>query len=236
MPYIIKKIDDGYKVCKKDNSKCFSKKPINLIKAKKQLKAIGMKENLKDKKITSNNIMKVRFGGKIPDEERKKSIERYNKKVSESLENNPKKLASSDYRELEPLRMLDPEYAKEKELTLKKSELLQKNPKLREAYMRQTKNQTKEHYDQEYARIAEEQRIAREAELARLKAEEEKRKHSGFFNGLTDLFTTGVSKLAGIVPGGEELVSSGFNALRSAVGGSKIKSKKMDEFFALFEK
>ena len=43
MPYIIKKFKDGYKVCKKYNQKkCFSKDPIPLENAKKQMKAIGM--------------------------------------------------------------------------------------------------------------------------------------------------------------------------------------------------
>ena len=28
MPYLLKKIKNGYKVCKKDDSKCFSKKPL----------------------------------------------------------------------------------------------------------------------------------------------------------------------------------------------------------------
>lgn len=42
MPYIIRKFQNGYKVCKVDSNKCFSKEPIPLIRAKKQLKAIGM--------------------------------------------------------------------------------------------------------------------------------------------------------------------------------------------------
>lgn len=43
MPYIIKNIDDGFKVCKKNNQKkCFSKLPLTLETAKRQLKAIGM--------------------------------------------------------------------------------------------------------------------------------------------------------------------------------------------------
>lgn len=48
MPYIIKEVDDGYKVCKKSNpSKCFSKKPLTMNRAKKQLKAIGISEKMK---------------------------------------------------------------------------------------------------------------------------------------------------------------------------------------------
>lgn len=46
MPYKIEKFDDGYKVCKKDNSKCFSKEPMTLEKAESQLKAIGINSDL----------------------------------------------------------------------------------------------------------------------------------------------------------------------------------------------
>lgn len=49
MPYKIIKEDDGYKVCKKDNTKCFSKEPLTLENAEKQLKAIGMNTHLKGK-------------------------------------------------------------------------------------------------------------------------------------------------------------------------------------------
>lgn len=42
MPYIIKKVKGGYKVCKEDNKKCFSKKALNLETATKQRKAIGL--------------------------------------------------------------------------------------------------------------------------------------------------------------------------------------------------
>lgn len=46
MPYIIKKYDTGFKVCKlNDEKKCFSKEPIPLIRAKKQMKAIGISES-----------------------------------------------------------------------------------------------------------------------------------------------------------------------------------------------
>jgi len=40
MPYKIRKKGSGYKVCKKNGSKCFSKKKLSLKKAKKQLAAI----------------------------------------------------------------------------------------------------------------------------------------------------------------------------------------------------
>jgi DNA adenine methylase len=45
MPYTIKKVQDGYKVCKKDEpNTCFSKKGLSEEKAKKQEKAIIMSE------------------------------------------------------------------------------------------------------------------------------------------------------------------------------------------------
>ncbi len=47
MPYVIKKVNKGYKVCKKDNTKCFSKKPLTKTKAIKQMKAIGIKSKNK---------------------------------------------------------------------------------------------------------------------------------------------------------------------------------------------
>lgn len=46
MPYIIKEFDNGFKVCKKSEpKKCFSKEPISLTRAKKQMKAIGISES-----------------------------------------------------------------------------------------------------------------------------------------------------------------------------------------------
>lgn len=43
MPYIIKKVSYGFKVCKKDNPNvCFSKKPITKKKAIKQRTAINL--------------------------------------------------------------------------------------------------------------------------------------------------------------------------------------------------
>jgi DNA adenine methylase len=47
MPYILKKVKDGYKVCKKaDKTECFSKEGIPKERAKKQMKAIEMSEHL----------------------------------------------------------------------------------------------------------------------------------------------------------------------------------------------
>ena len=45
MPYILKDVDDGVMVCKKQNpNKCFSKKPLPRETAKKQLIAIIISE------------------------------------------------------------------------------------------------------------------------------------------------------------------------------------------------
>jgi hypothetical protein len=47
MPYKIVAYKDGYKLCKQDGSKCFSKNPIPLQNTKKQMKAIAISENMK---------------------------------------------------------------------------------------------------------------------------------------------------------------------------------------------
>lgn len=73
MPYKIEKVDNGYKVCKIDDSQCFSKKPLTFEKAQKQLKAIEINEyenDLKNKfplvdkvinnKKTSTNVTKFK--------------------------------------------------------------------------------------------------------------------------------------------------------------------------------
>lgn len=57
MPYIIKKIDEGFKVCKKnDLNKCFSKKVLTLEKAKRQKKAIEINENKGGNKQTNPEL------------------------------------------------------------------------------------------------------------------------------------------------------------------------------------
>lgn len=51
MPYKIRKKGSGYKVCKKDDNKCFSKKPLSKERAKNQMKAIyasELKENMEN--------------------------------------------------------------------------------------------------------------------------------------------------------------------------------------------
>lgn len=45
--YEVKKVKDGYKVCRPDTDKCFSKKPLSRDKAKAQLRAIYANENKK---------------------------------------------------------------------------------------------------------------------------------------------------------------------------------------------
>jgi len=52
MPYEIVEVEKGlYKVCKKDKSKCFSKKGLPKKKAIKQMKAIQISEHLKGGKM-----------------------------------------------------------------------------------------------------------------------------------------------------------------------------------------
>lgn len=55
MPYSIKKKGSGYKVCKKDSSKCFSKKPMTKEKANRQMKAIYANESAYNRLV--NNIL-----------------------------------------------------------------------------------------------------------------------------------------------------------------------------------
>ena len=58
MPYNLKKYKSGYKVCKKNSSKCFSKKPLTKQKAENQMKALyaneSMHEGLNLKNIGNN--------------------------------------------------------------------------------------------------------------------------------------------------------------------------------------
>lgn len=66
MPYKIKKVKDGYKVCKRDEpTKCFSKKGITKEQAIKQMKAIGLHSHKKIKgsgKAKNFNGQLVFFG------------------------------------------------------------------------------------------------------------------------------------------------------------------------------
>lgn len=60
MPYEIIKVNDGYKVCKKNNhKKCFSKKGLSLDNAKKQMKAIIINENLKGSGKFTKQLQKL---------------------------------------------------------------------------------------------------------------------------------------------------------------------------------
>jgi hypothetical protein len=49
MPYEIRKSGSGYKVCKKDGEKCFSKNPISKEKAKAQMAALYANESIEQK-------------------------------------------------------------------------------------------------------------------------------------------------------------------------------------------
>jgi len=66
MPYIIKKVKNGFKVCKDDDkSECFSKKPLTETKAKKQKTAIILSELRRTGKITGGlRPLFARSGGK----------------------------------------------------------------------------------------------------------------------------------------------------------------------------
>lgn len=63
MPYFLKEVKDGYKVCKTfEPNKCFSNKPLTEDKAKKQMKAIGMNENKKIWKKVKKGMGKYKKG------------------------------------------------------------------------------------------------------------------------------------------------------------------------------
>ena len=47
MPYQMKHSGSGYKVCKKDGDKCFSKKPLSKSQAMSQMRAIYANEKRK---------------------------------------------------------------------------------------------------------------------------------------------------------------------------------------------
>jgi hypothetical protein len=57
MPYKIKKVKNGYKVCKKyGKQKCFSHKPLSKKKAKGQMYAMVKNESIDLKKIIAELI------------------------------------------------------------------------------------------------------------------------------------------------------------------------------------
>lgn len=65
MPYILRKIKDGYKVCKKNEpTKCFSKKPLTKEKATRQMKAIYANEDSDDLEGGLKPLT-ARVGGKV---------------------------------------------------------------------------------------------------------------------------------------------------------------------------
>jgi hypothetical protein len=64
MPYMIKEVSDGYKVCKKDDkSECFSKKGLPLKRAKKQMTAINISEH--QQLEGGLKPISARIGGKV---------------------------------------------------------------------------------------------------------------------------------------------------------------------------
>jgi hypothetical protein len=48
MPYFLRKVSNGYKVC--DSNRCFSKNPLPLQQAQKQRVAIALSEHAKNPK------------------------------------------------------------------------------------------------------------------------------------------------------------------------------------------
>jgi hypothetical protein len=44
MPYIVKRVDGGFKACKKDGGKCFSNKPLSKADASAQMRALYANE------------------------------------------------------------------------------------------------------------------------------------------------------------------------------------------------
>lgn len=62
MPYSINKVGKGYKVCKKDESKCFSKKPLPHERAISQLKAIEVNSHGESNTINEKNYKIVKRG------------------------------------------------------------------------------------------------------------------------------------------------------------------------------
>ena len=68
MPYILRKIKNGYKVCKKDETKkCFSKKPLTKETAKRQMYAIQANENMEGGDDLEGGLkpLTARVGGKV---------------------------------------------------------------------------------------------------------------------------------------------------------------------------
>ena len=59
MPYKIKEFKNGFKVCKKDDSKCFSNEPLTLQTATKQLKAIEINEHEND--LKNKDLRKIKI-------------------------------------------------------------------------------------------------------------------------------------------------------------------------------
>lgn len=60
MPYSIIKQNNGFKVCKKNNTdKCFSNKPLTRQRALKQLRAIIINENKDTIKVKPKKVKQI---------------------------------------------------------------------------------------------------------------------------------------------------------------------------------
>lgn len=64
MPYNLKKFKGGYKVCKKNGSKCFSKKPMPKARAERQIAALHINTN--ESVLNEFNILSSDNGGESP--------------------------------------------------------------------------------------------------------------------------------------------------------------------------
>lgn len=72
MPYEIKKVSSGYKVCKKKKKKCFSKKALKYDNALAQMRAIIISENKRKTGSKSKSLKKKKTRSKSKSKSLKK--------------------------------------------------------------------------------------------------------------------------------------------------------------------
>ena len=91
MPYDIRKVKDGYKVCKKGTKKCFSNDPIPLSNAVKQRKAIAISEHKKGGKLENVKLEGCGYfddydWSKVTQDERREKIYDYIRDLPDNKE------------------------------------------------------------------------------------------------------------------------------------------------------
>jgi hypothetical protein len=86
MPYDIRKVKDGYKVCKKGTKKCFSNDPIPLSNAVKQRKAIAISEHKKGGKLQGCGFFDDYDWSKVTQDERREKIYDYIRDLPDNKE------------------------------------------------------------------------------------------------------------------------------------------------------